>query len=240
MAQTSNAPNAGDGIKPEDRFRYIGFGVFPGKTGTFWKSDSEAQQYATKVQLGLGEASLHRDFSLLETEPMSVADRWIVTISAVTMLLTVAMPWVSYRTNDATDFSLSWIGALGTLLGGLGTAFSGGIVVGISALLGLVVLVGTPLLGLWTLAMVWRKAKTQESYLLGVRQPLKLCYYVFYAALTIIFLSFFGGQIPGFETWNLIDPPEHYGVGTLFGILSFGFYVALGVSMICGVKSGDL
>jgi hypothetical protein len=156
------------------------------------------------------------------------------------MVLTVAFPWVAFRTVDATNYSLSWPSALGMLLGGIGTAFSSGIGVGLSALLGLVVMLATPILGAWALAMVWRKAKTPEAYLLGVRTPLKLSYLVFFSGLAVIVLSFFGGDIPGFASWGLIDPPERYGIGALLRILSFGPYVALGMSLVCAVKSGDL
>lgn len=240
MAQTSTTPSAGDGVKPEDRYRYIGFGVFPGKPDRFWQSDAEAKQYAEKVRAEIGESILHRDFSLLETETMSVADRWIITLSSALMFLTVALPWVAYRTATGGDFSLSWPAALSTLFGNLGTAFSSGIGVGLSAVLGLAVMLAAPILGIWTIAMVWRRAKSKELYYNGLRLPLKLSYITFYAALGVVVLSFFGGNIPGFESWGLIDPPERYGTGALFSILSFGPYVAMGMALICAVKSGDL
>jgi hypothetical protein len=240
MAQAPNKPQEEKEPKAEDRFRYIGFNVFPAKSETFWKSDAEASQYAAKVQAGMGESLLHREFSLLETKPMGRADKWILTLAGVVMLLTVALPWISYRMNDGGTYSLSWPSALGALLGGLGTAFSSGIGVGLSALLGLVVLLLTPILGIWTLAMVSRKAKSAEAYFLGLRLPLKLSYIVFFSGLAVIVLSFLGGDIPGFASWGLIDPPEHYGIAALLQILSFGPYVALGMSLVCAVKSGDL
>jgi len=240
MAQASNSPNPAEGVKPEDRYRYIGFGVFPEKSDAFWKSDAEAQQFATRIGSTLGESALHREFSLLETATMGKADKWVLTVAGAIMLLTVAMPWVAYRTIDATDFSLSWPAALGLLMGSFGTAFSAGIGVGLSALLGLIVMIGAPLLGAWTLAMVWRKAKSAEAYYMGLRLPLKLSYVIFFAGLAGIVFSFFGGHLAGFESWGLIDPPESYGVGALLRVLSLGPYVALGMSLVCAVKSGDL
>lgn len=240
MAQASNSPNPPEGVKPEERYKYIGFGVYPEKSATFWKSDAEAQQYASQIKAGLGEAVLHREFSLLETATMGKADKWVLTVASAVMLLTVAMPWVAYRTIDATDFSLSWPSALGVLLGHIGTAFGAGIGVGLSAILGLVVAIGAPLLGAWTLAMVWKKAKSAEAYYLGLRLPLKLSYWVFFAGLAAITFAFFGGDLAGFESWGLIDPPESYGISALLRVLSFGPYVALGMSLVCAVKSGDL
>jgi hypothetical protein len=240
MAQAPKTSQENQEPTPEERYRYIGFNVFPKKSEAFWKSDAEAQQYATKVSSGLGESLLHREFSLLETKPMGRADKWILTLAGVVMLATVALPWISYRTTEGATYSLSWPSALGALLGGLGTAFSSGIGVGLSALLGLVVMLGAPILGVWTLAMVWRKAKSAEAYFLGLRLPLKLSWIVFFSGLAIFVLSFLGGDIPGFASWGLIDPPEHYGITALLQILSFGGYVALGMSLVCAVKSGDL
>ncbi len=240
MAQASNSPNPAEGVKPEDRYRYIGFGVFPEKSDTFWKSDAEAQQYSTKVRAGVGESALHREFSLLETATMGKADKWVLTLAGAAMLLTVAMPWVAFRTAQSTDFSLSWPSALSLLTGNIGAAFSAGIAAGLSALLGLIVILGAPLLGAWTLAMVWRKAKSADDYYSGLRLPLKLSYWTFFAGLAALTLSLFGGQVAGYESWGLIEPPESYGTTALLQVLSFGPYVAIGASLICAVKSGDL
>jgi hypothetical protein len=88
--------------------------------------------------------------------------------------------------------------------------------------------------------MVWRKAKSAEAYYLGLRLPLKLSYVLFFAGLGALVFSFFGGEVAGFQSWGLIDPPEKYGISALLQVLSFGPYVALGVSLVCAVKSGDL
>lgn len=240
MAQAPNTSQDKQEPKPEDRYRYIGFNVFPAKPESFWKSDAEAQQFAAKVRAGLGESVLHREFSLLETKPMGRADKWVLTLTGVVMLLTVVFPWISYRTVDGGTYSLSWPSALSALLGGLGTAFSSGIGVGLSALLGLVVMLGTPVLGAWTLAMVWRRAKSAEAYFLGLRTPLKLSYVVFFSGFAVFVLSFLGGDIPGYSSWGLIEAPEHYGIGALVQILSMGPYMAVGMSLVCAVKSGDL
>ena len=137
------------------RFRYIGFGIYPKRIARFWKSDAEAAEYAKRINLGEGLSTEGRDFSLLHGVAVSKADRIVVTIVALAMLATVAMPWVHFRTVSGTDLSMGWGGALGSLMGGLSTAFAGGLWVGLSAILGLVILVGSPLLGVWILASLW-------------------------------------------------------------------------------------
>lgn len=224
----------------EVRFRYIGFGIYPKHIPRFWKSDAEAEEYAKRIKLGEGLSTEGRDFSLLHTVAVSKADRIVVTIVAVVMLATLAMPWVSFRTTSATTFSLTWGGALGTLLGSLSTAFAGGLWVALSAILGLALMIGTPSIGIWILASLWMKAKTDEDFLKRLRRPLNLGYILFFCGLIGAIVSLFGGSIPGYESWGLINPGESYGIMTLVSLLSYGPYASVAMGLVAGVKSSDL
>jgi len=224
----------------EVRFRYIGFDVYPKRVPRFWRSETEAAGYRKEAQVGSGISSLDRDFSLLHDVAMGRADRFILTVVGAVMLLTVAMPWVHFRAFGGSDFSLSWPGTLGTLLGGIGTAFGGGLTVGLSAILGLFMIIATPLLGAWILAMLWMKAPSDDIYQARLRKPLRFGYPVFFAGLVIALLSLAGGQIPGYSTWRMVDPGDSYGLGGLLTLLSYGPYAAIGAGLVAGVKSGDL
>lgn len=224
----------------DDRYRYIGFGVYPKRTPKFWKSDAEERHFLERVRAAAGSLITDRDFSFLHAEVMTMVDRVVLTLSALVMIGTILMPWVQYRTMAGTDFSLSWGAALGTLFGGFSTAFAGGVAVGLSALCAVAMMIIGPILGIWILAVLWTKAKTPEAFLLRLRQPLKLGYLFLYLGAAIAILSFVGGRIPGFETWGLIDPGEKYGFGTLLTLASFGPYVLVAMGVVAGVKSGDL
>lgn len=225
---------------PDERFRYIGFGIYPKKAPKFWKSDKEADEYAKKVAIHQYGETFERDFSLLTVIPVSRADKIVVTIVSVMLLAGLAMPWVAYRTMSGTDFVLHWPQALGTLLGGLGTAFAGGWAVGLSAILGLVLLIGGPIIGAWSLASLWMKAKTEEQYFRRLRRPLNLGYYLLFSLVAMFILSFVGGQIPGYSTWNLINPGDSYGAMTFVTLMSYGPYLTGAMGLVAGVKSSDL
>lgn len=233
-------PGGGEQDSPDSRFRYIGFDVYPKHVPEFWKSDQEAMEYSKRVGAETGTSSLNREFSLLHVVPVSKVDRVIVTLVSVVMLATLAMPWVHYRMATGADQSLSWFGAFGALLGGLGDAFGGGLATGVSAILGLAIMVLTPLLGLWTLAMLWKKDVATDAYLIGLRRPLKIGMWLFLAGVAVVVLSLVGGHIPGYESWGLIEPGEKYDIKTLMTILSFGAYSSLAMSLVAGVKAGDL
>ena len=225
---------------PDERYRYIGFGIYPKKPQKFWKSEQEAAEVAKRVTLHRDGITFERDFSLLQVIPVSQADKIIITIVSVMLLAVMAMPWVEFRTMNATDFSLLWPQALGTLMGGLGTAFAGGLAVGISAILGLVLLIGGPIVGVWSLVALWTKAKGEEAFLKRLRLPLSLGYYLFFSLFAVVVLSFVGGTIPGYASWGLIDPGESYGIGALLTVLSYGPYLTAALGLVAGVKSSDL
>lgn len=224
----------------DERFRYIGFGVYPKRIPRFWRSDAEEREMVDRIHLGETVASLERDNSLLHDEAMTLVDRVILTVTGALMAATTLMPWVQYRTIQGTDFGLSWGAALGTLFGGFSTAFDGGIAVGVSAILALILLIGGPLIGLWILTAVWMGAKSPEAYQLRLRQPLKVGYALLFGGMAIGILAFVGGHIPGYETWQLIDPGEKYGFGAFVTVTSFGPYVIMAMGLVAGVKSGDL
>jgi len=225
---------------PEERYRYIGFGIYPKKVQKFWKSDQEAADFAKRVDLHSEGVTFDRDFSLLQVIPVSQVDKIVITIVSVMLLAVMAMPWVGFRTMSASDFTMLWPTALGTLLGGLGTAFAGGLAVGISAILGLILMIGAPIVGIWALAALWTKAKSEEAFFKRLRLPLSFGYYLFFSLCAIVILSFVGGHIPGYASWNLIEPGEKFGIGTLLTILSYGPYLTAALGLVAGVKSSDL
>ncbi|HEX9751239.1 MAG TPA: hypothetical protein VGB22_08155 [candidate division Zixibacteria bacterium] len=224
----------------DERYRYIGFGVYPRRAEKFWTSDQERDQFLKNAKIGVGASAFERDNSLLQQEVMTGVDRGVLTITAVLMLATLLFPWVGFRTGTGTDVSMTWGAALGTLMGGLGTAFAGGLATGLSAVIGLVMLIGAPIVGLWLLALLWTKASSPEALQLRLRLPLKLGYVFLFAGLSLAILAAVGGHIPGYERWGLIDPGEQYGLGSFLGIASWGFYLTMALGMVLGVKSGDL
>lgn len=244
MSDVDAKPKKADKPAPvpseDDRFRYIGFGIYPKKAPRFWKTTQEEAEFTRKVDLETPMSLFDRDFSLLHMIPISHVDKIIITLVSLVLIGTVAMPWVHFRTINGTDFGMSWMGALSALSGNLGTAFSGGIWVGITALLGLLIMIGAPVIGIWSLVALWTKAKSEDAFFTRLRLPLSLGYVLFFACFLGFILAFAGGQIPGYERWGLIDPGESYGFMALVTVVSYGAYVAAALGLVAGVKSGDL
>ncbi|HOP07203.1 MAG TPA: hypothetical protein PLF13_07930 [candidate division Zixibacteria bacterium] len=82
-------------ISADQRFRYIGFEVFPHKPKDLFKSEAEKQKLvdAIKAKRESGE-SLREECTLLESR-VSMSDRIIATIACLVMFASIFIPWYS-------------------------------------------------------------------------------------------------------------------------------------------------
>jgi len=80
----------------EERYKYIGFGVFPGKAGDMFKSESERQSWVEKVRakLARSEGEVRDKCTLIESRVSSV-EKIFLTLAAVVMIAGLFIPWFS-------------------------------------------------------------------------------------------------------------------------------------------------
>ncbi len=80
----------------EERFKYIGFDVFPGKAGNMFKSDEERKTWVEKVRakLSRSQGEVRDRCTLMETRVSSV-EKIFLTLAAVVMLAGLFIPWFS-------------------------------------------------------------------------------------------------------------------------------------------------
>jgi hypothetical protein len=80
----------------DDRFKYIGFDVFPGKAGNMFKSDDERKSLIEKVKAKLSRSQGEvRDRCTLMESRVSLIEKIFLTIAAVVMVLGLFVPWFS-------------------------------------------------------------------------------------------------------------------------------------------------
>lgn len=82
-------------ITDEQRFRYIGFDVFPGKPRDLFRSESEKQSLVKTIQLRRERHDRVRENSPLLEKRVSSFDRLIMTVGCVVILLSLFLPWYS-------------------------------------------------------------------------------------------------------------------------------------------------
>lgn len=86
-------------INPEElRYNYLGFEVAPGKLKEFWDSDEEKKSYIDKIRERLKTTQvIERDFSVVNSRQMNKADRIIISIASVVMILSLLVPYYSFE-----------------------------------------------------------------------------------------------------------------------------------------------
>ncbi|UCD64058.1 MAG: hypothetical protein JSW34_01105 [Candidatus Zixiibacteriota bacterium] len=88
----SKKPSA-EPVSEAQRFRYIGFEVFPGKPKDHFKSEAERDELVKSVQAKREKGDLLREQCTLMEERVSFADRLVMTVASVLILVTLFLPW---------------------------------------------------------------------------------------------------------------------------------------------------
>ncbi|MEE9443053.1 MAG: hypothetical protein V3V99_10355 [candidate division Zixibacteria bacterium] len=79
-----------------ERFKYIGFDVFPGKAGNLFKSDEERKSLIEKVmaKFGQSQGEVRDRCTLLEVRVSNVEKMFLAAVSVI-MILAIFLPWFS-------------------------------------------------------------------------------------------------------------------------------------------------
>ncbi len=85
----------GKEFNPDDRYRYLGFEVKPGKIGSLFKSDSEKDFWVKRVLSKRKSGTGVRDHNTLEEPRVSGNERIVLTISSVLLVVSLFFPWFS-------------------------------------------------------------------------------------------------------------------------------------------------
>lgn len=116
MAEGDKRSPGGSRINEKERYRYIGFEVFPGTPKDLFTSDTEKERFveALKARRQSGE-TLRDDCKLLE-ERVGRGERLVLAVASVVILLALFLPWYSaYKVvREETPTQTSQTSATGT------------------------------------------------------------------------------------------------------------------------------
>jgi len=82
-------------IPDSDRFRYIGFEVFPGKPKDLFKSDEEKSKLVDAVVAKRAKGDVIREHCTLFEERVSTSDRIVLAVACLLILASLFIPWYS-------------------------------------------------------------------------------------------------------------------------------------------------
>jgi len=95
MTQEEKKKKSKQRITEDQRFRYIGFEVFPGKPKDLFKSDSEKKKYIDTIQKKRESGESIREHCTLLEDRVTLGDRVVLSIACVMILVTLFLPWFS-------------------------------------------------------------------------------------------------------------------------------------------------
>lgn len=102
MPDEENKKSEGNRVSDSDRFKYIGFEVFPRKPKDLFKSDAEKAKLVDAVVAKRSRGEVIREECTLFEERISVSDRLILAVASLVILLTLFIPWYSAY-NEAAE-----------------------------------------------------------------------------------------------------------------------------------------
>ena len=137
----------------------------------------------------------------------------------------------------------SSLSALGALLafGDVGSkVFSSGIVLMLTGLLMIVFMISCIVLAVMTLNALYRFRGDPDTYALNLKKILTWNWIPVGIWAFCLIISFIGADYSFDTTGSLAQLGKSYGIGTYTGLLSYGFYLALGASLINAVKASEI
>ncbi len=111
MAAEEKKSDSTKRITETDRFRYIGFDVFPGKPKDLFKSDAEKKKYEELNQAKRSKGEILREQCTLMEERVSGLDRLVLTVASIVIFLSLFLPWYSVYNEKVVESKVKAAGA---------------------------------------------------------------------------------------------------------------------------------
>lgn len=219
------------------RYKYIGFDVYPLKAKRFWKNTEEEKKYLEQVKSRKEQGE--RDHSLVYVSVFSSVERIILTLTSALMILSLFLPWFGFsRGETAMSYNaLQYLFNFGSLMTYSGL---GGGLMGILAILFLLIIIVSFLLGVFNLLSIYGKTNTEEKYLPKIKRILRFNSIPFVLWILAIVLSIIGISTPLASAFGVKQFKEVFNVVTLVSISGIGLWISLGCWVLNSVKANDL
>jgi hypothetical protein len=225
----------------EERFRYIGFNVFPKDVREFWKDDSEKQAHLAHVRESGGKfVPLSRSNSIVAAGSLSRFERLMLTFTSLLLAISPLLPWFSFTRGEQkfsySGFSLLFQSGvvreyLGLGPGLLTTAF----------LLLLALMIVSAGFGVATLVILYSGAKdSSEAYLLRLHKIMTWHYLPILGWAVFFGLAAPSTLLPYGPSLGLTEVGDRLNMGTLAAASSVGLWIPFATLWVNAIKGNDL
>jgi len=225
----------------DDRYRYIGFDVFPGKIRKFWKDDSERDGYLSHVREAHGKfVPLSRANSIVAAQAMSNTERLLIAMGSLLLVLAPFFPWFSF-TRGTEKFMYSGYTILlktGPIMKflslGSGSLTTFYIFVVVLMLLSM-------LFGLATLYGLFLARKHEASGDLSfLHKVLNWHYLPIVGWVALLAMAASPTELPYGPSLGLTEVGTSLNIASLIGSTSVGFWIPIGALWVNAVKGSDI
>jgi len=242
MAEEKDSRSNPDGVSsPEDRYRYIGFDVFPGAAPEFWKNDEERKAHLEKVHTTGGKfVPLTRSNSLVAARAISPFERWTLVVTSALMVVSPFLPWFSFtRGTETLSYSgISLLLNVGSVQGFLSLG-PGLLTTSFYMLVALMLLSSAlGLAALWFLMS--GSAAASDTYLTRLHRIMNWHYLPIAGWMAFFCLAMVPSELPYGVSLGLTEVGSEYGMGALVAASSVGLWIPMGAMWVNAIKGNDL
>src|SRR5574341_58026 len=218
--------------KKEERFRYIGFDVYPSKPESLIKETDEEQKYFDKIKKkGESWSALDRDFSLVNIPAHSPSDKLILTVFSLLLVLSFFLPWFSYKWGEQI-YSFSALTALlnvGKISDFIALGGSGAVSLTILCAVFMILCLAAGIVNLLTL---FSKSKGLENYWKKVGRWTKLGYLPIVTWVAVLIISMVGFRTPLWDLLGVSQLGEKFGIVNLISLTGAGLWLAFAALVV--------
>lgn len=105
--QTKSGKNGDQPISETQRFRYIGFDVYPGKPKDLFKSDAERTKWVEAVKAKREKGEIIREGCTLMEDRVSIADKVVMVIASIAILASLFLPWFGAYNETVSEVQMT-------------------------------------------------------------------------------------------------------------------------------------
>jgi len=224
----------------EERYKYIGFDVFPGKAGKFWKSEEEEKSFLDKARRKRKAlAGEDREHSMVYMDIVSKFESILLTFFSTLLIITFFLPWFSLEKGSQ---AVSYTPLKYMLNFAMVTNYAslGGFLPVLFAFLLLFYIILSLLSGIGNLIFLYRKVEPLEKYLRSLKRMLFFNYLPVLLWIGVVIISIMGFLTPLGSAFGVKEISENFDVINLLTATSFGIWIAFACLLVNAVKASDL
>ncbi len=229
----------GKQIDPEElRYNYLGFEYAPGKLKDFWKSEDEKKAFVDKIKSRLkGQHSIERDTSMVNAREMNVADRWVISIASLVMVISLFLPYYRFEAfgGHVSGSTLSYLANLGYVSNFVAW---GNLIVKLTFFMTVLMALVSPIIGILNIVAL-NTGLNKPNYFSRLKFYGKLNLYAIVLYLVMFVLIALGQSNP-FGSLGIPALGENLSLGTLIGLSSFSMWFNLGMHFVGSIPASEL